>query len=61
MYEVLGKVRKPRSAVQSQKAVSAHFTSEQIMPFGFAEVLSVWKSDTSDNLEKNITKPTGFL
>ena len=26
-----------RSAVQSQKAVSAHFTSEQILPFGFAE------------------------
>ena len=25
------------TAVQSQKAVSAHFTSEQILPFGFAE------------------------
>ena len=26
-----------RAAAQSQKAVSAHFTSEQIPPFGFAE------------------------
>ena len=25
------------SAVQSQKAVSAYFTSKQILPFGFAE------------------------
>ena len=25
------------TAVQSQKAVSAHFTSNQIVPFGFAE------------------------
>ena len=25
------------SAVQKQKAVSAHFTSEQILPFAFAE------------------------
>ena len=25
------------TAVQSQKAVSAHFTSKQILPFGFAE------------------------
>ena len=25
------------TAVQSQKAVSAYFTSEQILPFGFAE------------------------
>ena len=25
------------TAVQSQKAVSAHFTSKQIPPFGFAE------------------------
>ena len=25
------------SALQSQKAVSAYFTSEQILPFGFAE------------------------
>ena len=27
------------TAVQSQKAVSAHFTSKQILPFGFAEQL----------------------
>ena len=26
-----------RTAVQSQKALSAYFTSEQIVPFGFAE------------------------
>ena len=25
------------AAVQSQKAVSAYFTSKQILPFGFAE------------------------
>ena len=29
-----------RTAVQSQKAVSAHFTSKQISPFGFAEQVS---------------------
>ena len=26
-----------RTAAQSQKAVSAYFTSERILPFGFAE------------------------
>ena len=26
-----------KTAVQSQKAVSAYFTSKQILPFGFAE------------------------
>ena len=28
------------TAVQSQKAVSAYFTSKQILPFGFAEQVS---------------------
>ena len=28
------------SAVQSQKAVSAYFTSKQMLPFGFAEQCS---------------------
>ena len=35
------------SAVQSQKAVSAYFTSEQILPFGLAEQMS----DTDPHLQ----------
>ena len=44
-------VADPCSAVQSQNAVSAHFTSKQILPFGFADhyrchlVWSRWGSD----------------
>ena len=35
--DVYGPVREDcHAAVQSQKAVSAHFTSEQVLPFGFA-------------------------
>ena len=34
------------TAVQSQKAVSAYFTSEQILSFGFAEENSVVQSQT---------------
>ena len=30
------------TAVQSQKEVSAYFTSKQIMPFGFAEQYSMY-------------------
>ena len=41
----------PRSttAVQSQKAVSAYFTSKQILPFGFAEQTSSTGVDIDNN------------
>ena len=35
-----------QSAVQSQKAVSAHLTSEQILPFGFAKEILVVSQET---------------
>ena len=38
MLRLVGQVRNVCTAIlQSQKAVSAHFTSKQILPFGFAE------------------------
>ena len=35
------------SAAQSQKAVSAHFTSEQILPFGFA-----WRCNSDERADR---------
>ena len=37
-------VQEDCAAVQSQKAVSAYFTSKQILPFAFAENYSVEQS-----------------
>ena len=45
--------------VQSQKAVSAYFTSKQILPFGFAEQSS--KLDTVDIELMNLIGRDGHL
>ena len=37
LYAELGKLRQQQSVVRSQKAVSAYFTIEQILPLSLAE------------------------
>ena len=49
------------TVVQSQKAVSAYFTSKQILPFGFAEQYSrdeLWKGYYNMS---HATKPSVYL
>ena len=49
---------KSYTAVQSQKAVSAHFTSKQILPFGFAQQYSDY---INSPISINIRQPANFI
>ena len=43
------------TAVQSQKAVSAYFTSKQILPFGFAQHYSRYMNTGLFNIEHSVS------
>ena len=49
---------KSYTAVQSHKAVSAYFTSKQILPFGFAQQYSDY---INSPISINIRQPANFI